>query len=226
MFSAASDYARYTSGSMTPVEWLGYAPENFLQHNVLRIRVTQVASGIIQAPLTDDSANWTVSRRSTVLGREKTDGGVFDLWDPGVVGPTIQINWCGYKDDSLQVHMLQHPPNLMFTANMDGCSFAIGAANPAGDHVVGHFNIQDAHGANVEQMAFAARSVFGADAPILDKTKYMVQHGAPGPVSPLGTRVQTTTVGFFEGGAWRFFHQRYRQSGGASFEILDVRPIA
>ena len=75
-------------------------------------------------------------------------------------------------------------------------------------------------------MVFAARSVFGADAPILDKTQYMVQYGAPGPVSPLGTRVQTTTVGFFEGGAWRFFHQRYRQSGGASFEILDVRPIA
>lgn len=226
VFSATSDYARYASGGMTPVEWLAYAPENFLQHNVLRIRTGQVRSGIIQAPMTDDSASWTVNRRSTVLGREKTGGGVFDLRAPGVAGPTLQVNWCGYKVNSLQMHMLQHPPNLMFTANMDGCTFAIGSAEPNGDRVVGHFNILDAHGTNVDEMAFAAHTAFGADAPLLDKTQYMVQHGAPGAVSPRGISVQTTTVGFFEGGAWRFFHQRYRQTGETSIEILDVRPIA
>jgi hypothetical protein len=114
----------------------------------------------------------------------------------------------------------------MFTATMTGCTFAIGSATPTGDRLVGHFNIQDPSGSTyVDEMAFAARTIFGRDATLLDKSQYMIEHGATGAPSQIRATTKTTTFDYYSGQSWHYYHQRSRQTGNRRFEIIDVRPI-
>lgn len=121
---------------------------------------------------------------------------------------------CPYQDNAANFKMLRTDANVMFTGDMNGCTFGVGIPTPNGDVRVGHSNAQNQATGTTFQPNFAPQrldqqtdlAVGGAAHMFVDPDVY--RDGAP-----LGTEFVAVTVGLRIDEAWEFYYQHQVADG-------------
>lgn len=80
--------------------------------------------------------NWT--GRTRWFGRAKPIVSVMNY--ANAVGPLFDAYWCPYEKNNMRGVFLGIQAKLLFTAKMDGCTFAVGSALRDGSRYVCHIN--------------------------------------------------------------------------------------
>lgn len=136
--------------------------------------------------------------------------------------------WCPYAQNAVRTCTLDDSASLMFTATMDGCTFAVTGQDARGNCRVGHANAAR-FGANREAvygMAGARQFQAGEQA---NQLQHALGGGAMQTIKPAdymadfdGAMVKkSTTFGIRTGGTWNFYTQTYVIQGGRYF-LRDV----
>ncbi len=137
-------------------------------------------------------------------GGKKHDGTVIPVCsvaNRGFGAPTFPAYWCPYEANNCKHTYLRNDASYMFTAKMDGCTFAVGSQLPGGAGVfVAHANLG---GKGTEQHdLIASKVMFRGDAgkKMLHPSAYKFSSGE-------GWSTQATTFGFLIGHQWKFYSQ-------------------
>jgi hypothetical protein len=156
---------------------------------------------------------------------KKADGTVIDVMSivnkPCVPGPaTFQAYWCPFKGNDCKLAHLGGAASYMFTAKMDGCTFAIGTAGADGSRVVAHANLG---GKGLDQLdQIKGKAEFQGDAGMryLGPAAYRYSQGTMG--------TEATTFGIrLASGQWKFFSQVVLIDKTAkTMQLVEVIPLA
>jgi len=126
----------------------------------------------------------------------------------------LDAYWCPYSSNATGTATLHgvFGPSIMFTAAMDGCTFAAGNRTSNGTTSVSHTNMtSQAQFGGVENQRKLQRNVAqglygkGAGTTIQAPSDYYTQVDVPGKQ----TKVATTTFGYRDGKNWVFYSHRY-----------------
>jgi hypothetical protein len=153
----------------------------------------------------------------------KTDGTVIDVMSIKNSPTAAQVAnfnafWCPYQNNRCRMAWLDNSADYMFTAKMDGCTFAIGSASPKGGRMVAHANLE---GKDAEQLSLIKSTVaFKRDAGMkyLGPGSYRYADGTGG--------TEATTFGIRLANAWKFFTQIVLINKDLkTMKLLEVREI-
>jgi hypothetical protein len=128
---------------------------------------------------------------------------------------------CPYRQNEAPNVVLRGDANLMFTAEMTGCSFGIGMPNANGDRRVMHSNEanQATQNSTAPQEAAQLRDMqrgLGRGHALQPKHYRVVSDDSD---------QRATTIGVRVGGAWQFWFQHYNFLGNDGTTMLRVRQI-
>jgi hypothetical protein len=121
---------------------------------------------------------------------------------------------CPYVDKSTKTKVLGADADVMFTGDMDGCSFGIGMPTPQGAVRVGHANaLHKATGTQFNPNFWPQREAQrkelvknGVAEAIVDPNRYRDN-------APAGWERKAITIGLRIGGGWRFYYQHQQTDG-------------
>lgn len=193
-------------------------PLEFLQKNIIR-----VSYGAIGTQL----KTFTLATREG-YNAKSADGakrGYYFL--ERATGPepdAFQAYWCGYKPNKTIYMTLVDDADVMFTATMSGCTFAVGSNTPSGARLVGHVN--SARAASLDKQAKSQRKkamkLVGSKGQLFEPDDYR-----PDPMNPTGDPRDATTIGVRDQitGKWTFYAQVYLL-GMQEATLVDVKRIA
>ncbi len=137
-------------------------------------------------------------------GGRKNDGTVIPVCsvaNRGGGAQTFSSYWCPYESNNCKHTYLENAASYMFTAKMDGCTFAVGSQLPNGAGVfVAHANLG---GKGNEQHDLIASKIMFRN----DTGKKMLHPSAYKFNSSDGWSTQATTFGILIGNRWKFFSQ-------------------
>ncbi|MEJ0019260.1 MAG: hypothetical protein WDN25_22435 [Acetobacteraceae bacterium] len=210
---------------MTASQDLAQGPLDFMNDNILIVPML----GNNAVPVTQGTTTVQIYSRPTnrVRGRRhnwrRTEVGVWFMVPQGaaaappdaVIDPNpLTVYFCPYHDNSTLGAVVSNGANLMFTTQMDGCSFGIGSASPAGNRLVYHTNEAavggtGGPGAQSNAQDRSLRDNFGATntniEAILAPNDYRT--------SRRGTVYKSTTFGVRNAASnqWHFFAQRFTE---------------
>ena len=155
---------------------------------------------------------------------KKADGTVIDVMSivnkPCVPGPaTFQAYWCPFQGNDCKLAWLGGAASYMFTAKMDGCTFAIGSAAPSGERMVAHANLGGDGGGLMDQIK--GKIAFQNDTGMryLGPAAYRYSHDTGGTeATTFGIRLAT--------GQWKFFSQVVLIDKTAkTMQLVEVIPL-
>lgn len=121
---------------------------------------------------------------------------------------------CPYKDNRFKAKFLDSAADVMFTGDMDGCSFGVGMANAQGGVRVGHVNAKDSatgdqfHPNYTQQRADQANRLATENL-----TRGMVDPDRYRDGAPAGGEFKAVTIGLRINRAWRFYYQHHSTDG-------------
>lgn len=117
------------------------------------------------------------------------------------------LTWiCDYQQDGIKYRTLDNSRPFCFTANINGCTFGIGAKQPGGVLTVSHANARTEGNGNISQQTRFQSSMGNNDANNFD-----ARHYNTGQRNGMG--YNTTIVGICDNGAWTFYYQSYLKRG-------------
>lgn len=141
---------------------------------------------------------------------------VYDLRCDGA-GPHdgVPAHICNYMANNIRDVQLDNTPDYMFTINLNGCTFGVGAPQPNGNKLVSHANAGG--NAQVQRgMTGGAHGGLGGVA-LLEPALYR-NLGGQG-------QNQATVFGIRSGLNWRFYFQSYTYLGNQTFRLNGVFPF-
>ncbi len=226
---------------------LGDDPEAFIRHNLLTLdsrlddppQAMLFRDGTVRVKLVDITDSY-----QTVI-RNRNRRGLARLM------PITKTNWwkraariyrvepagpfdddafaayiCPYADNAMNSKVLGADADVMFTGDMDGCSFGIGMPTPQGAVRVGHSNAQNqATGTQFNpdfapQRAAQLNDLVGSNVAqaVVDPDIYREN-------APLGSERKAVTIGLRIHGRWRFYyqHQQTDGPGGDREKLATIR---
>lgn len=133
---------------------------------------------------------------------------------------------CPYRDNDMKSKMLGDDADVMFTGDMDGCTFGVGMANAQGGVRVGHVNAQNLATGSTFQPDFTAQRAAQTNALTnAGLSRGMVEPSAYRDGAPLGTEFKAITIGLRVNRNWRFFYQHHWTDGpgGDRVKLATVR---
>ncbi len=235
---------------------LGNDPRRFLRHNLLTLATAMEnpsvnkmsPQGTVMVTLTDITNQWsTVTRNRNRKGLAalmpitsstvwETPTNLYEVSDAtNGASNAFPAYICPWSEDSVCTMTLGHNADVMFTGNMNGCTF--GAGIPANDGTVrvGHANAASfATGTKdnpdfttQRQMQRDALSTRGAGANIVNPDVYRANVTYSG-VDRMDFEIIAVTVGIRIGGKWEFYYQHQRYGGTAgnfSYEKMGTTKI-
>lgn len=145
---------------------------------------------------------------------------------PSVVGNTFQSYWCPYESNDCKLAWLGAAANYMFTAKMDGCTFAVGSSAPNGSRMVAHANIG---GKGAEQLdEIRGKVAFARDQGMKTLAPSAYYFGGKDALTGTMWKIQATTFGLrLANGTWKFYSQTIRyDSIQKTMQLVAVVPIA
>ncbi len=217
---------------MTAAQELVAHPHAFVRHNLLQLNgtlgiptPTQLQSnGTVLLKLEDYTAYYHVTRVRNRKGIRKLLNYInntvqikvtnFYVVSAANVGDqdTFSAYICPYADNQSHSIQLGNASNLMFTAEMTGCSFGVGIPGPHGDVLVTHSNEKDlatpTSTAPQEQGQLQQLQNLGTDFKMLQPSSYR-EFDAANDID-----FRATTVGIRSGGKWEFWYQNYNATAG------------
>jgi len=121
---------------------------------------------------------------------------------------------CPYAPNTTGRKMLGSDADVMFTADMDGCTFGIGIPNSLGEVRVGHANaMNQATGSHFNpnygpQRAAQTNSLQASNLSqtVLDPSEYRDN-------APQGSELRAVTIGLRIKGVWEFWYQHHHADG-------------
>lgn len=235
---------------------LGNDPRKFLRHNLLTLSTAlenppesmMSPQRTVLVKLIDRSDDWpTVTRNRNRRGLA------------ALVSTTNQTHWtkpaslyevlpaaqgdqnafpayiCRWSGDHVCTKTLGRHADVMFTGNMNGCTFGVGISAADGTVRVGHANAASLAGGTADNPDFTAQrqaqhsalSTRGAGNRIVDPNVYRANVSYSG-VGSKDFEIIAVTVGIRIGGKWEFYyqHQRYGGTrGNFSYEKLGTTKI-
>jgi hypothetical protein len=156
---------------------------------------------------------------------KKSDGTIIDVLSIKNVPSAATVAnfnafWCPYQSNDCKMAWLDNGADYMFTAKMDGCTFALGSAAPSGGRMVAHANLG---GQGQDQLSLIKSQIaFNRDTGM----KYM----GPGSYRFADTTggTEATTFGLrLATGEWKFYSQIVLIDKTAkTMQLVEVRAIA
>ena len=235
---------------------LGKDPRKFVRHNLLTLATAldnppeamMSAKRTVMVALVDKTGDWpTVSRNRNRRGfgalsavtNQTAWTKPASLYEISPAAPgdanTFPAYICRWQGDSVCTKTLGHDADVMFTGNMNGCTFGVGM--PAGDGSVrvGHANAaRQAEGTadnpdftTQRQAQYNALASRGAGASIVDPNAYRANVTYSGKGSN-DFEIVAVTVGIRIGGKWEFYYQHQRFGGtqnNYSYEKIGTTKI-
>ena len=120
----------------------------------------------------------------------------------------FDVFFCPFHVDSTLGSVLTNAARLMFTTQMDGCSFGVGSKASTGERLVFHANAQTGNDTSAAMTSAQDRALRAA---FLSQGTHI--HGILGPVdyrpSHKNTEYAATTFGIRNGNNWTFHTQRF-----------------
>ena len=107
--------------------------------------------------------------KSVKLNRQSDN--VYKL-ESGTGSGSFNIYWCHYKSDEVHYITLGGGANFMFTARMNGCSFAAGIPAPDGAVIVAHANVKNTP--TTEDLILVEKTLEGPPLPSLAETQRLM----------------------------------------------------
>jgi hypothetical protein len=155
----------------------------------------------------------------------KSDGTLIDVMSIKNVPSAATVAnftaiWCPYQSNDCKMAWLDNSADYMFTAKMDGCTFALGSAAPSGGRMVAHANLG---GQGQDQLSLIKQQIaFRRDAGM----KYLGPGSYRFADSTGGT--EATTFGIrLATGEWKFYSQIVLIDKTAkTMQLVEVRAIA
>jgi hypothetical protein len=126
---------------------------------------------------------------------------------------------CDYAADTVKYKTLSNARPFCFTANMNGCTFGIGAAVAGGVVTVSHANATTAGGGNLATQTAQQKlqSAVVPGAKLFEPKDY--------DFSGL-QQLNTTLVGILNGNDWTFYYQQFvGQPGGFNYKLKTFKKI-
>jgi hypothetical protein len=220
---------------------LGNDTRKFLRHNLLTLATalddppesTMSAQRTVMVTLTDITAEWPrVTRNRNRQGLAalmpstnrtvwERPASLFEV-SPAAPGATnaFPAYICRWSGDSVCTKTLGHDADVMFTGNMNGCTFGIGMPANDGTVRVGHANAASFAGGTAanpdfttqRQMQRDALSTRGVAANIVNPDVYRANVAYSG-VGSNDFEIVAVTVGIRIGNKWEFYYQHQRHGG-------------
>jgi hypothetical protein len=127
--------------------------------------------------------------------------------------------WCPYQSNDCKLAWLDNSADYMFTAKMDGCTFALGSAAPSGGRMVAHASLG---GQGQDQLSLIKSQIairWDAGMKYLGPGSYRFADGTGG--------TEATTFGLsLATGQWKFFTQIVLiNTDLKTMKLLEVREI-
>jgi hypothetical protein len=145
---------------------------------------------------------------------------------PSVVGNTFLAYWCPYESNDCKLAWLGSAADFMFTAKMDGCTFAVGSAAPSGERMVAHANVG---GKGAEQLdKIRGKVAFKRDQGMKTLAPSAYSFGGKDALTGTNWKIQATTFGIrLANGTWKFYCQTIKyDSTQKTMQLVAVVPIA
>lgn len=156
-------------------------------HNTGAVYDMQVAQGWGINPYIAKDSTGTVIDVMSIVNKPSPHGAA-----------TFKSYWCPYKGNDCKLAWLGHDASYMFTAKMDGCTFAMGSAAPSGSRMVAHANLGGKGASQLDLVK--AKYVFKNDAGMsyLGPSAYRYSDASSG--------TEATTFGIrLASGKWKFY---------------------
>lgn len=153
------------------------------------------------------------------------DGTIIDVMSisnmPCVAGnDTFDSYWCPFVGNDCKLAWLGGGASYMFTAKMDGCTFAMGSAAPNGNRMVAHANLGGKGSAQLDQIKGQIAFSNDANMRYLGPSAYRFADTTGGTeATTFGLRLAT--------GQWKFYSQVVLIDKIAkTMRLVDVMPLA
>ena len=142
---------------------------------------------------------------------------------PAKEGDVFPAYICPYADNETHTKMLGDDADVMFTGDMDGCTFGVGIPNPDGGVLVGHANAQKDANADLGDPTAAQRQsqkdslAKGGIVRLVDPDDYRLPEvSVPNPNRPgkwLCREFKAITIGLRINDSWEFYYQHQLVDG-------------
>lgn len=226
---------------MTAVSVFKADPIDFLEKNI----VMQEVGGTAVKGSTGTFTLKEVTSKSGVLFDKTSTCKVYQMVQ-GTGSDTFTAYWCPYEDEKAMSVTLSDKADLMFTANMTGCSFGVGIKGSDGSVRVAHANVQES--SQLQQIGEAMYSAFdpklkgpSKEMAFLEAKKYCIKEGQQGVLlsGPTGVDgkvtssinpgmyrgLSATTFGVRDGtNGWKFYFHTYERNG-SNLRLFGVFPF-
>lgn len=214
---------------------LGNNPQEFIRHNLLTL------SSALDDPspnlVRSDGTVWVTlddvtSQFKTVLRNRNRKGlarlvprtnetwwtklaRIYEVVPAGVLDPDgFAAYICPYQDNATNFKMLGANASVMFTGDMNGCTFGVGIPNSIGNVRVGHANAKNqATGTNFNPNFVPQRAAQQASLTTGGAAQWLVDPDVYRDNPPQGMEFQAVTIGLRVGNAWMFYYQHQVADG-------------
>jgi len=144
---------------------------------------------------------------------------------PPAGGATFQSYWCPYESNNCKLAWLGTQANYMFTAKMDGCTFAVGSSAPSGERMVAHANVGGKGGEQLNLIR--GKIAFRNDKNMKTLAPSAYYYGGRDDTTNTMWKIQATTFGIrLADGTWKFYSQTIKYNASQkTMELIAVVPI-
>lgn len=214
---------------------LGSDPKAFIRHNLLTLDSSLDnpapalvrPDGTVLVTLQDVTGQYTtVKRNRNRKGLARLVPKTCETWwtkpasvykvVPGQQGDpdSFAAYICPYQDNNTHTKMLGNDANVMFTGDMDGCTFGVGIPNANGDVLVGHSNAQNqAQGTQFNPDFAPQRAAQLGNLQNQNVAQMVVDPDVYRDNATQGREFKAVTVGLRVGNTWEFYYQHQEVDG-------------
>ncbi|WP_338661548.1 hypothetical protein VQH23_15020 [Pararoseomonas sp. SCSIO 73927] len=220
---------------MTAIEELKRDPLAFLRHYALALDMPLwdpkpphlLSDGTVRVTLRDDSDGYTPHRPRNRVGlgqlmakfggdseRSKATKRFTVKWASAGDAQALHCYIAPYILNSGRVKTLGTKADIMFTAEMSGCSFAVGSPSSTGAQSVMHTNASDSGQISLQQQSTDQHTMAGnalGQGTIFEPSHYRNSD-----------KERATVMGIRKGYGWRFYAQRFVMTTEAGLGVMDV----
>jgi len=213
---------------MTAISDFVADPKTFLKNNMLRVLFTMSARPNSVGQFKFELKQYTATKLSngtqipcySLVPLDAQETRIYSRAPTAANQHYLSAYWCPYEDDAMHSIVVNNQANFMFTSNMDGCSFGVGApAVGTGACRVAHINLRSQANSHVAQDA--SLMVGGLDQHMVKPDRYMTSSKTP---TAINGEIKATTIGIRNTatGAWSFHYQQYRLLNGQINQVFLV----
>jgi len=130
---------------------------------------------------------------------------------------------CPYRDNETHSLTVRTDARVMFTGEMDGCTFGIGMPNTSGHVRVAHSNAQNlAQGTHWNPNFAPQRQAQTQNVTAQNAGDFRVEPDRYRVNAPDGTEFKAVVIGLSDGRNWRFYYQHQQVDGNALRNLMKL----